>query len=696
MAWGVLGKRARPWKCDDFEYGLAHPGSRKSQIALEYCYRRWHRADRCSVFWVNAATPARFEESLRRIARGVLVTKDDSGLEAMSLLKDWLETQHKEPWLMVVDNVDDKDAFFEKDHILGGKSCSEYIPSCRHGSLLFTTRNSQVAVDLTKGLSGIDVKEISRNAGLELFKSRLNVEYSDEEMTELLEVLEYIPLAITQALSLIIKKRWTISNYLEQYRKSDMAKTRLLSHEFSDHARSSGTLESVTKTWMLSFDLINDDNPEAAQILCFASFLQNQSVPISLLKRGFFLNRGLRVSSGQKEEDTDDFEEMADELEEAEDELEEAIDCLRGFSFIDVFEESCRMHRLVQLATKQWLKQQGPSVVARWALTALQCLIQEFPDWTSSHKPDYMRTCEPLVPHIEAILTFAQGLKTKEVEEAEARLLFTFAHYLTSVGNYSQAQSRSRLSFTLNSKHRGEKHIETIESASQLGWILSVWEDDEESIPILEKALKDKMEVLGQDDPATIDCLTDLAAAIRLTGDLERSENMQREAYQRSLKVLGPEHMFTLNSAFHLADILDTMGRYAEAEKVQREVYVTEKALGISQHELLITQLNLAMMIANAQGFTEEAEALFASCLAKSKELRGVDHRETLAVVYQYAHALSEAEKNAEALELCNQTLKEARDGPRRDNVHSQRFMRDIMKLRETVLGEMSGDGRDG
>lgn len=78
-----------------------------------------------------------------------------------------------------------------------------------------------VAIDLSNGIKPVEVHEMSREAGLEVIKKRLGDGISDEDTLELLDELGSIPLAITQALSLIIKRKWTIRQYIDSYRKSD-------------------------------------------------------------------------------------------------------------------------------------------------------------------------------------------------------------------------------------------------------------------------------------------------------------------------------------------------------------------------------------------------------------------------------------------------------------------------------------------
>lgn len=337
-------------------YGLGGIG--KSQIALEYCYRRQKKDERCSVFWCNAATVARFEESLSRIAKECrLVLKEETGTDVAEALKPWLESQDQGRWLMVIDNVDDANIFYEQP-TRAGKKISECIPQCANGSLIFTTRNSDIAIDVANPAKPIIIPEMNVAEGLKLARTRLPDDTPEDLLIELLQVLEFIPLAITQASAFIAKRKKTVRYYLEQYRKSDATKTRLLSYEFSDHARQGSTMESLAKTWMLSFDAIRESNPRAAELLCLMTFFQHQEIPAILLQN--------------EEEDELDFQ--------------DASALLKAFSFIDADEEDSifSTHRLVQLATKWWLQKELPAETERWASAALKSVATQFPKptWT--------------------------------------------------------------------------------------------------------------------------------------------------------------------------------------------------------------------------------------------------------------------------------------------------------------------------
>ncbi|KAF4456185.1 short-chain dehydrogenase, partial [Fusarium austroafricanum] len=289
-------------------HGLGGIG--KSQIALEYSYRRRQQDATCSIFWCNAATVARFEQSLGRIAIECgLASAGNADTDGPELVKHWLETRYKGRWLMVIDNIDDKDVFFTQT-MKSGKTISGCIPHCANGSLLFTTRNREVAFDVLTQTHPIVIKEMDKEEGLKLAKKRLPKETSEDLIIQLLEVLEFIPLAITQASAFIGKRGKTVQYYLQEYQKSDTTRAKLLSYEFSDHGRQSNSMESVAKTWIISFEGIRQSNPRASELLCVMSFLQHHGVP------GFLL----------RYQDEDEFD------------FKDAISLLESYAFIDANE----------------------------------------------------------------------------------------------------------------------------------------------------------------------------------------------------------------------------------------------------------------------------------------------------------------------------------------------------------------------
>ena len=116
----------------------------------------------------------------------------------LQLVRNFLEAKYECKWLMIVDNVDDRNMFFE-DFSYRDKSLSEYMPQTALGMILYTTRSRDIAIDLDPSRDPIDVPSMNVDDARSLLGARVRAQSTDADQIKLLEELVYLPLAITQA-----------------------------------------------------------------------------------------------------------------------------------------------------------------------------------------------------------------------------------------------------------------------------------------------------------------------------------------------------------------------------------------------------------------------------------------------------------------------------------------------------------------
>ena len=158
-------------------------------------------------------------------------------------------------------------------------------------------------------------------------KAKRAVDSSDASSSErLLDVLGFIPLAITQAAAFIKRNRCSLNEYLAAPEKSEQNLIDHLSNELQDCRRERGFSNSVFRTWKLSFDQIRKYEPITAKILSLMAMLDRQEIPKTLMYR-----------IGERDVD-----------------VTTAIGTLEGFSLISKETENGKVviHRLVQLSTR--------------------------------------------------------------------------------------------------------------------------------------------------------------------------------------------------------------------------------------------------------------------------------------------------------------------------------------------------------
>jgi len=143
-----------------------------------------------NVLWVHASTAERFEQAYKDIARrGRLPGWDDHTKNALEIVADWLISD--ELWLMVVDNADDKDVFFDQRLTTASRrlhaqdadvSLSTYLlQTSRRGSILITSRNTDAAFRLVNVVESIiEIPYMSGEDAVALLCNKLPNDRSDE------------------------------------------------------------------------------------------------------------------------------------------------------------------------------------------------------------------------------------------------------------------------------------------------------------------------------------------------------------------------------------------------------------------------------------------------------------------------------------------------------------------------------------
>ncbi|RYP81323.1 hypothetical protein DL769_002052 [Monosporascus sp. CRB-8-3] len=231
-------------------FGLGGVG--KTQVALKFAYWVKDNQPEYSVFWVPALSDGSFDQAYAEVARRleIRIDKDDP----KESLQRYLSSEASGKWLLIVDNADDAELLFESSEKPGG--LYEYLPDSENGITLFTTRSRKVAVSAA-GCDVFDLQEMDEQEATSfLEKTLIQKQLLQDKATvrRLLQDLTYLPLAITQAVAYLNCNQTPIHNYLELLRGTEEDMVRLMSREFRDNTRYSGSQNAVASTWLVSFD----------------------------------------------------------------------------------------------------------------------------------------------------------------------------------------------------------------------------------------------------------------------------------------------------------------------------------------------------------------------------------------------------------------------------------------------------------
>ena len=191
---------------------------------------------------------------------------------------------------MIVDNADDSGVFFSPldGQAIGiakpgqaAESLSEFLPQSPNGSILITSWSRDVAYRLTGSHIYIrEVKPMDKDDALALLQKKLSFNTNEYNAIELLQALNYMPLAIIQAAAYIKQRapHMTISRYLDEIRRSGYNRTYLLRKDVGDSYRDSRASNSIIATWQISFEHIWKNILTATRLLSLMSLFDRQGI----------------------------------------------------------------------------------------------------------------------------------------------------------------------------------------------------------------------------------------------------------------------------------------------------------------------------------------------------------------------------------------------------------------------------------
>jgi tetratricopeptide (TPR) repeat protein len=535
------------------------------------------------------------------------------------------------------------------------------LPPARQGSLLLTTR-CQTLGTLAKLLElppmsdeegAMLVLRRSRRLGTiahgELGPAVLPDALETARTTELVRLLDGLPLALDQAGGYIEETGCGVADYLQRYHGQ---RRRLLARR-GVHAGAHPA--SVTATLQLSVQWIEREHPAAAELLRLCAFLHSEAIPEELLAAGAaYLGAVLGPV-------------MADLYQ-----FDLTLAALRKASLVTRHPETrtLAVHRLVQAVLQD---QMEPAMVQLWSRRAICLVDAAFPSAEFVHWP----RCERCLAHALVCVSLIEEHGSDL--PAGGELLCKTGSYLMARGRYEEAQpllvqavvsaeqlygpdhpallprllKRAELSWrqeefepaeqvlqralALGEHHLSPTHPQIAEVLSDLAKVYRQQNMYEQAESVYQRALRIQERQLGSEYPETVAVLSHLAAVYQCQGKYERAEPL----YQRALRIQeqqsGPWHPQITEMLNALATLYCQQGKYAQAEPLyQRALHIQEQQLRFEYPETAVVLSNLADLY-RKQGRYKQAEPLYVQSLHIREQHVGPEHPEVVAVLCQLA-----------------------------------------------------------
>lgn len=499
---------------------------------------------------------------------------------------------------------------------------SDYLPQTPNGSIIITTRDNRAGLNLCGPKRSIDVDRMNASEAKELCIRKLYYEEVDDGILDaLLKKLEYLPLAITQATAFISSNESTVAQYLKLL---ELESKKLLSENMEDIRRDSRVPHSILNTWRVSFKMIKEREPLAADMLSQMCFLNRQEIQRMLLLG--------------KHGDGIDFT--------------KALGALKSYRFITADKEnkSFEMHALVQLATRLWLEDE--SETEKYCAQALQSVSKNFP----AGDFDDRLLCEQLLLHAKEVLEYKQIQRDDQISKAE--LLHNVSWYASEQGNFRDAERWLEEAVKIRQEYLGEGESVTLYSMNNLALAYSDMGKPKEAVKLQEQVVeKINKKEGGENNPDSLEAMSQLANMYLAVGMWLEAESLGKRVVENSEASEEEEEEDILRRSISLAEIYKSTGKHnlaqALAERVVQRLQgmiseedknrLQENADGRDKQALssvlaaLLAAMHTLAMIYREQGKLEKAALMGKQVMDARAKILGKLHPNTLDIISDMA-----------------------------------------------------------
>jgi tetratricopeptide (TPR) repeat protein len=594
-------------------------GVGKTQVALQFAYSVLEKHPDVSVFWIHALSLETFEQACREVA-GVLrlVGTESDKEDVKELVQRHLSAERAGRWMLIVDNADDMDVLEGSG---GEKGILDYLPESESGLTVFTTRDKQTAHALA-GNNIVDVEKLDLATASHLFKkmlTRKDLVFDETVIDELLQELDRLPLAVTQAAAYVNCNPISVEEYLGLLRSTERDFIFIMSKEMRDRTRYTHTANAVAKTWLVSFEQIVRHDADAADLLQYMSCIEWKAIPRSILPA---IEPEARMTT--------------------------AIGTLWSYSFIATRNDSQTydMHRLVHVAARVWIREKG--LMMETQRRALQHLSNIFPSDEHTNREVWRE----YIPHVARI----GDVKVGEHVDIRGELCL-------QVGRCLQVDGRIRDAVGWLEKSRDlragltEDNPDRLNSQHSLAVAYQANGQVKDAVWLMEHVVAIQERVLAEDHPDRLTSQAVLASAYQANGQVKDAVRLMEHVVAIRERVLAEDHPYRLTSQHELASAYQANGQVKDAVRLLEQVVAIHKRVLVEDHPHRLTSQGVLAIAYRANGQVKDAVRLLEHVVAIHKRVLAEDHPDRLASQHNLAIAYQANGQVKDAMRLLEQVV---------------------------------------
>lgn len=258
----------------------------------------------------------------------------------------------------------------------------------------------------------------------------------------------------------------------------------------------------------------------------------------------------------------------------------------------------------------------------------------------------------------------ASASRFKDQPEVEAGLQQALGIIYYQLGLPAKAVPLQERALQLRQQVLGADSPDTLESVDWSGRVLLATGEAAKATPVLRQALDGRSRLLGERDARTIFSMRGVADALEREGKIDEALALDARARTLASDAFGPYCDSALLSAIHMAELQRGQGRPDEAAATLVPIWQGVRAMPDAEPRLVLKLLNT---LANAQkqaASTQSsadrwvaAEASYRSALEIASRTLGAEHPQTFVVRDNLAHLLLDSGRVDESMALLEQSV---------------------------------------
>ncbi|KAI1172528.1 kinesin light chain [Nemania sp. FL0916] len=499
-------------------------GIGKTQLAIEYAKN--HRDDYSAVFWLNIKDKESLEQSFATIAKRIQqhhpaashvsnINIGSSNIdEIIDASKAWLDIPNNTRWLLIYDNYDNP---VSSNHVdPAAIDIVKYLPEAYQGSIVITTRSSEVTIGHIVQM--LKLPELEDSLTILSTTSNRQCSIDDPHAVNLARELDGFPLALATAGAYLEQTSTTFESYLRLY-KDSWARLQSASPELGSYKD-----RTMYSTWQLTLDQIRKINPYSAELLRLWAYFDSQDIWLELLQ--------------YKDEDTPEWicEVTKDEIA-----FNDTVRTLSHFGLVEIC-PSTEQHiesrgYSVHSCVHSWMKYVlNPEWSEGWERFAIKCVASRISDESAMYS---WSTERRLLQHADL---YSNAILSKILDDDLSWVWFNLGMLYYRQKKLERAEEMYQGALRGYEKALGPDHRVTLHTINNLGVLYDNQGKLKKAEDMYQRALQSSKKSLGPDHLDTLDIVHNFGVLYKNKGELEKAEDMYQCALRGRKKVYGLDH----------------------------------------------------------------------------------------------------------------------------------------------------------